>query len=42
MMIHHALWIETPADEEKEVGLLMRRRMTSAVKLWITLEVDID
>lgn len=41
IMIHDALWVEAPKEEEDQVRHLMRRMMTSAGKLRIPLEVDI-
>lgn len=40
MMIHDALWVECPLDEETEVRRLMRRMMTTAGRLDVPLDVD--
>ena len=41
MMIHDALWVESPEDEAEQVGHLVRRMMTTAGKLNLPLEVEI-
>jgi DNA polymerase I-like protein with 3'-5' exonuclease and polymerase domains len=41
MMIHDALWVECPEDEAGQVGHFLRRMMTTAAKLKVTLEVDV-
>lgn len=40
MMIHDALWVEAPHDEESEVRHLVERMMTTAGKLTVPLPVD--
>lgn len=40
MMIHDALWVEAPHDEESEVRRLVRRMMTTAGRLDVPLAVD--
>jgi DNA polymerase I len=40
MMIHDALWVEAPQDEENEVRHLVERMMTTAGKLTVPLAVD--
>lgn len=40
MMIHDALWVECPNEEESEVKSLVRRMMTTAGKLAVPLAVD--
>lgn len=42
MMIHDASGVEAPHEEENEVSRLVRRMMTTAGKLDVPLEVDID
>ena len=42
MMIHDALWVECPEDEAEQVRYLVRRIMTTAAKLTVPLEVDIE
>jgi DNA polymerase I len=42
MMIHDAIWVEAPHEEEKQVRYLMRRMMTSAAKLLVPLDVDFE
>jgi DNA polymerase I len=42
MMIHDALWVESPEEEAEQVRHLVRRMMTTAAaKLKVPLEVDI-
>jgi DNA polymerase-1 len=41
MMIHDALWVEAPLQEEPEVRRLVKKMMTSAGELAAPLEVDI-
>lgn len=41
MMIHDALWVEAPHEEENEVRRLVERMMTTAAKLAVPLAVDI-
>jgi DNA polymerase I len=40
MMIHDALWVEAPREEENEVRHLVERMMTTAGKLTVPLAVD--
>ncbi len=40
MMIHDALWVEAPYEEENEVRHLLRKMMTTAGKLRVPLKVD--
>ena len=40
MMIHDALWVESPNEEAEQVGYLMKKMMTTAAKLKVPLEVD--
>jgi DNA polymerase I len=40
MMIHDALWVEAPREEENEVRHLVERTMTTAGKLTVPLSVD--
>jgi len=42
MMIHDAIWVEAPQEEEREVRCLVRRMMTTAGRLRVPLEVDIE
>jgi len=42
MMIHDAIWVEAPQEEESEVRRLVRRMMTTAGRLRVPLEVDIE
>ncbi len=42
MMIHDALWVEAPKEEENEVQRLVRRMMTTAGKLDIPLAVSFE
>lgn len=42
MMIHDALWVEAPHEEEIEARDLVRRLMSAAGRLCVPLEVDID
>jgi DNA polymerase I len=41
MMIHDALWVETPEEEADQARHLMRRMMSTAAKLQVSMEVDI-
>jgi len=40
MMIHDALWVEAPNEEENEAKRLVRRMMTTAGKLHVPLKAD--
>jgi len=40
MMIHDALWVEAPNEEENVVKRLVRRIMTTAGRLRVPLEVE--
>jgi DNA polymerase I-like protein with 3'-5' exonuclease and polymerase domains len=40
VMIHDALWVEAPHEEENEVRRLVERMMTTAGKLAVPLAVD--
>jgi DNA polymerase-1 len=40
MMIHDALWVECPNEEESEVKSLVQRMMTTAGRLDVPLKVD--
>jgi DNA polymerase I len=42
MMIHDALWVEAPNEEENEVRRLVRRMMSTAGKLDVPLKVDFE
>jgi DNA polymerase I len=42
MMIHDAVWVETPEDEADHVRPLVRRMMTTAAKLRVLLTVDLS
>jgi DNA polymerase I-like protein with 3'-5' exonuclease and polymerase domains len=42
MMIHDALWVESPKEEAEQVGHLMRKMMTTSAGLRVLLEVDIE
>jgi DNA polymerase I-like protein with 3'-5' exonuclease and polymerase domains len=42
MMIHDALWVEAPNEEEIQVRNVVRRTMTTVEKLRVPLEVDFD
>jgi len=42
MMIHDALWVEAPQEEETEVRHFIRRMMTTAGRLRVPLEVDME
>ena len=42
MMIHDALWAECPEEEAEQVRHLLRKMMTTAAKLRVPLEVDIE
>ncbi|MFC1833869.1 DNA polymerase [Thermodesulfobacteriota bacterium] len=42
MMIHDALWVECPNDEENEVRRLVRRMMTTAGRLDVPLDIDFE
>ena len=42
MMIHDALWVEAPQEEENQVRHLVRRMMTTAGKLTVPLAVDFE
>lgn len=41
MMIHDALWVEAPHEEEAEVRHLVQRMKITAGKLKVPLEVDL-
>jgi DNA polymerase I len=41
MMIHDALWVEVPREEEAQARHLVQRMMTTAGRLDVPLEVDI-
>jgi hypothetical protein len=40
MVIHDALWVEAPLEEETQVRQLMEKMMTTAAKLRVSLEVN--
>jgi len=40
MMIHDALWVESPREKADEARYLMKKMMTTAGKLAVPLEVD--
>ena len=42
MMIHDALWVECPEDEAGQVGHFLRRMMTTAARLKVPLEAEIQ
>ena len=42
MTIHDALWVEAPESEEKVVPRLVKRMMTTASSLVVSMEVDMD
>lgn len=42
MVIHDALWVEAPKEEESDVRHLTQRMMRTASKLEVPLEVEID
>jgi DNA polymerase I len=39
---HDSLWVECANGEAEQVGYLMRKMMTTAAKLKVPLEVDVD
>jgi len=41
-MIREALWVEAPHQEESEVRPLVRRMMTTAGRMRVPLEVDVE
>ncbi|MGB6068496.1 MAG: DNA polymerase [Desulfomonilaceae bacterium] len=41
MMIHDSIWVEAPQGEGQQARHLMRKMMTTAAKLKVSLEVDI-
>ena len=41
MMIHDALWVESPEEEAERVRHLVKRMMTTAANLDVPLDVDI-
>jgi DNA polymerase I-like protein with 3'-5' exonuclease and polymerase domains len=41
MAIHDALWVECPENEAEQVRHLVRKMMSTAVKLKVPLEVDL-
>jgi DNA polymerase I-like protein with 3'-5' exonuclease and polymerase domains len=41
MAIHDALWVECPENKAEQVRHLVRKMMTTAVKLEVPLEVEI-
>jgi DNA polymerase I len=42
MMIHDALWVEAPHEEENEAGHLVERMMATAGELIVSLAVDVQ
>jgi DNA polymerase I len=42
MMIHDSIWVEAPNEEQKEAKRLVRRMMTTAIKLDVPLALDFD
>jgi DNA polymerase-1 len=42
MMIHDALWVECPTEEEREVRRLVRKMMTTAGSLDVPLDIDFE
>jgi len=42
MMVHDALWVEAPLEEENEVRHLVERMMTTARKLDVPLGIDFE
>lgn len=42
MLIHDALWVECPEKETGQVRHLVRKMMTTAAKLKVPMEVDIN
>jgi DNA polymerase-1 len=42
MVIHDALWVEAPQEEAEQVQYLLKKMMTTAAKLKVPLEVDIN
>lgn len=42
MMIHDALWVECPESEAEQVRHLVRKMMSTAAKMKVPLEVDIE
>jgi DNA polymerase I-like protein with 3'-5' exonuclease and polymerase domains len=42
MSIHDSLWVECPEDEAEHVRHLMRKMMTTATKLRVSVEVEIE
>jgi DNA polymerase-1 len=42
MMIHDALWVECPNEEQSEARRLVRRTMTNAARLNVPLVVELE
>jgi DNA polymerase I-like protein with 3'-5' exonuclease and polymerase domains len=40
MVIHDALWVETPHEEAEQVKHLIRKMMTTAANLRVPLEAE--